>query len=276
VRPSALTDPRGPLFPARVGHGLEPGSEEWVAWIEECDERTGYKVCGRSNRFDEPCMVRSPIQTSRLDGDPRYGRPACRNHGGHSLAGIASPAYRNGTASRYTLRGRLAGYHDRLDDMDYLSLHPELKITEELISAAVEVLDDPTPCPEQLDLPMLNPEVHGEEAAKAREAEHRQRAKEIAEWHKERAAATERYDALVELKAKLARTEIARVKAAQDTLSGGAVRLFSQTLLEINRRRLLAFGARHGVPAEEVLDELANLQEEIVNAVLNSKGTGVS
>jgi hypothetical protein len=278
-RPSALHDPLGPRYPDRQGHGLESGGPEWMEWVEAIDALKGYHICGRMNRFDEPCQRAANVGNARVDGKDKYGRPPCRHHGGRSLSGVANPRYIDGRKARsnprYSLRGNMAAYNDRLDDLNYLSLQDEIALTEELIEQCVEVLDDPTPCPESWPEPSLPPEKDGKYSAEAleRNANILQRDMEIAQWRAARAAATARFDSLMDTKAKLARTEIARVRAAADTLSGGMVRQFAQRLLEVNRRRFLDFGKQHGIPIEDVLSELADLQADFVSVVQTSRGT---
>lgn len=277
MRPSALTDPNGPRWPDRIGLIAPPGKEnppspEWMAWVRECDEKRGYVVCGRSNRFDEPCEEKAP-QNPRVEGKPVWGRPPCKSHGGGSNIGIAHHNYKDGrTKSRYNMRGRLAKYDERLEDMEYLSLQSEMAVVEELLEQSLAVLDDETPCPEPWHEPPLDPEVDGKKEAKARALQIHNREVEIRQWHQARAAATERVDALMEQKGKLTRTEIMRVKAAQDTLAGAAVRMFSDKLLQVNRRHWLAFGKKHDIPTEYVLAAMAEMQEDFVNVVQDARG----
>lgn len=275
MKPSAILDPHGPSYPDRVGHGITPGSPEWMEWVREVDAAKGYLVCGRCNRFDEPCESRSPFRKHPNVGVKKggYDRPPCvRNHGGGAKLGVANENYKHGRKTRYALTGRLAGVNDRLDDMEYLSLREDIATIEELTAQALAVLDDPTPCPEPWPLPPLDPEVHGKEAAKERAREIAARDFEILEWRSARAAATARYDELVKTRALLSRVEQNRVKLAADTLSGQMVRQVGSILLQVARRRFLALGEKHGIPLEEVLRELAEYQEEVVYAIKNARG----
>jgi hypothetical protein len=290
MRPSGLNDPKGPRWPDRqpVPPEIKPQKrggrkvvhipDEWHEWMRECDRKKGYTVCGRPNRFDEPCENNSP-RDARIDGDPLYGRAPCRNHGQQSLAGVANPAYVDGSVarnSRYNLKGKLAGFNDRLMDMEYLSMQADIALVEELTAEPLAALDDPTPCPEPLPEAPMPPDKDGKFSKEAQAHNGRivQRRMEIEQWHATRAAAQARLDSLLDTKAKLHRVEVVRVKAAQDTLSGGAVRLFAQTMLEVGRDCWLAFGRQHGVPVEAVLAGIAEWQERVVRTIQNARGTG--
>jgi hypothetical protein len=277
-RPSALTDPRGPVYPDRVGHGLKPGSPEWMEWVHEVDARKGYIVCGRSNRFDEPCELKSPINKHPGVGvhPGGYDRPPCvHQHSGRSGLGIANQNYKHGNrtkSTRYNLTGKLAGVNDRLADMDYLSLREDIATIEEMTAQALAVLDDETPCPEPWPEPPLDPKVHGKAAADERGAAIFTREIEIENWCAVRRQATARYDELVKTRALLSRVEQNRVKLSADTLSGQMVRQIGSVMLQIARRRFLSLGEQYGIPLEEVLRELAEYQEEVVSAIQNARG----
>ncbi len=82
-------------------------------------------TCGASTRSGGVCRAR-PMPNGR-----------CRMHGGKSLAGVASPTWKNGGRSRYTPAGRLGERYARhLADLDYLSLTSEMA----LLTARVEEL----------------------------------------------------------------------------------------------------------------------------------------
>ncbi len=254
---------------------------EWAAWMEECDALQGYVVCGRPNRFDEPCIQSSPEDAAVEGSDPYAGRAPCRYHGGKSGVGVANVRYVDGNSvrRRYALRGRLAqGYEDELADLNYLALHDELATVTALIQETLDVLDDPEPCPEPWPEPPMPPDKEGKFSveAQARNGKILERQMEIQQWHAERADATARYDSLTATKTQLARTEIMRVKAAQDTVAGPAVRLFAQRLLEVNRRHWIDFGKKHSLPVEDVLAALAAMQEDFVNVVRDSRGVGTN
>lgn len=277
MRKSALHDKKGPRWPDRqpVSRDIMPRKTkgvvvippEWLAWMRECDRRKKKNVCGRANRFDEPCENASPADAVVM-GNDAYGRPPCRHHGQKSGVGVANAAYKHGrTPSRYRLSGLLAGYEDRLEDLNYLALQDEIVLVEALIKQCVDVLDDETPCPEPCPLPPLDMETDGKEAAMERSCEIHAADIAIRQWHAARGAATARLDSLLDTKAKLARVEVTRVKAAQDTLSGGMIRTFGQKVLEVNRRHWLEFAKRYNVSIEDALAGLAALQEDVFNTI---------
>lgn len=85
--------------------------------------------CGAKKRDKTPC---------RAQAMPN-GR--CRIHGGKSLKGIASPAYKTGRYSRY-LPGRLAErYGEAKTDPDLLALHEDVALTDARLSDVLGRVD---------------------------------------------------------------------------------------------------------------------------------------
>lgn len=87
-------------------------------------------ICGAAKRKSgEPCrMVAMP-----------NGR--CRIHGGTSLAGIASPAFKTGRHSKY-LPTRLVGrYEEAISDPDLMALRDDIGLLDTRIAGVVSALD---------------------------------------------------------------------------------------------------------------------------------------
>jgi hypothetical protein len=209
------------------------------------DQARGYKVCGRVNRFDEPCENRSGGPDSELD----YGRRPCRLHGQKSRKGLHTTNYRTGEYSRYALSGRLGpSYQQELHDLDYISLREDIAVVKALLDEELRVLDDPTPPPVPLHLtepcpvPLSPEHPDSKEQALLITAWHKRetaRQVEIEAWHYQQATAHRKARELLLDKRRLTATEIHRVKLAEDTLSGQQVRLFGQTVLDTTRSRTL-------------------------------------
>jgi hypothetical protein len=232
---------------------ITPGSPIWLQLVSQIEHRVGHRICGAKTRKGVPCPTR-PVR--KPDGSTN-GR--CRMHGGTSLAGMQSPTYVHGRNSRFNLTGRLAGpYQDALADMDYISLQKDLAFNGALIEEAANDLDQHQ-IPESLD-----PRTFDPEECKARELE-------IVAALEHRAGLEARYRRLTLDRNKLTRTETARVKLAEDTVSGQQVRLFGQAVLDSLRRHLMDFAQTHGIGVPDALRLLGEVQTEVVSHIRMSR-----
>ena len=257
-KPSAENDPAGPRYPERHPHTIESGSPEWMEWVYQVDGEMGYKVCGRYNRHDEPCRNRpnpSPMPTTWGDGR----RPCTRIHSGKPSGGIAANGFIHGRRSRYRLTGKLAGAVERASDMEYMSSRDDLNVVDELIQQALSVLDSDHEAPEPLD-----PNAFDEAEVKARK-------QQIADFHLGRSQAYVKVQELWDTRNRLARTEIQRVRAAADTISGQQVRAFGQIVLDQTRTTFTELAAEYSVPQAVVVQYLQRLQQNVFNAVHAAK-----
>lgn len=137
----------------------------------------------------------------------------CNLHGGKSLSGVAHPNFKDGSRSRYPLKGALSGRYARhLEDLDYISLRDEIALVTASIEDAAIKLDT------LRDLPA--DEFDAKEIEK-REGEIRRHRKYLLD--------------LIEQRRALSRTEAQRVKMAQDTLTGEQIKAFGAALLRAVR-----------------------------------------
>lgn len=91
---------------------------------------TAQGICSaRKKRTGDPC------------GSFALANGKCRVHGGMSLSGIASPAFRTGRYSKH-LPSRLAGrYEEAASDPELLGLRDDIALLDTRISGVVEALD---------------------------------------------------------------------------------------------------------------------------------------
>lgn len=93
---------------------------------------TPHAVCGAKTRSGKPCCNR-PMPNGR-----------CRMHGGASLRGEASPAYKHGRHSRYMPERLQQIYNQALEDSELIGVRQEIALIDALLSDNLRNLD-PTP-----------------------------------------------------------------------------------------------------------------------------------
>lgn len=98
--------------------------------------------CGRVHKQCAGHRRRPAGSTAKLQpcgASPRRGKAVCRNHGGNTPAGIASPHFKHGNKSRYLqhLPASLAAHFDQ-DSKNLVALTEELAVIEARI---IDVLD---------------------------------------------------------------------------------------------------------------------------------------
>ena len=71
---------------------------------------------------------------------PMVGKSRCKYHGGLSLAGTASPSYRDGRYSKYLPFGLPQKFADAMADPDWLSLEKEIKLVDATLAEVLEGL----------------------------------------------------------------------------------------------------------------------------------------
>jgi hypothetical protein len=120
----ALDDTSGPY---RNGKWVNTG------YVPSKGRPGGGKVCGAKRLSDgQPCQ-RRPSANGK-----------CPKHGGHCLAGIASPSYKHGRLSKYTkyLPAKMQGaYQESLNDPQLTSLMDSLALIETRVGQMLQALD---------------------------------------------------------------------------------------------------------------------------------------
>jgi hypothetical protein len=102
--------------------GVEPGTPQWAAWVQEIEDYLGYRVCGHKNRQGYPCAL-----------EPMKGRTRCKHGGGASLHGPANPAWKHGRQSQIAavLPAALRdNYEALLGDPKLLQLESDIALTD--------------------------------------------------------------------------------------------------------------------------------------------------
>lgn len=79
---------------------------------------TDKRICGAKTRSGGKCQ-NSPMPNGK-----------CRLHGGMSLGGVNSPAFKHGRHSKYLPKGLLEQYKTALADPDLLNLHDEIALID--------------------------------------------------------------------------------------------------------------------------------------------------
>lgn len=258
---------KDPNHPKHSWEGPPPevGTPEWRDLVRALEEYHGRKICashqepgvGPKKRDGFPCE-------GHVVTEPGKAGKRCRMHGGTQLVGIANQNYRHGRTSRYALAGRLGeAYQSQLADLDYISLREDLAANAALLQEAWDTIcSDP---PEPLD------------AEPFEEKDVKRRKQMIAEWHMRRAAAIGLYLELTNARNRLTRTEVARVRLAEDTISGQQVRAFAQVVLDATRKRVLALAQEHGLAYDLALACVAEIQTDVLQAIEASKrGAGAN
>jgi hypothetical protein len=88
-----------------------------------------HKLCGAKTRAGGTCK------------QPALPNGRCRFHGGHSLAGIASPNFKTGKYSKY-LPARLAErYHEARSDPELLALRDEISLVDARLEDLIRRVD---------------------------------------------------------------------------------------------------------------------------------------
>ncbi len=87
------------------------------------------RLCGAKTRTGQPCQARAMPN----------GR--CRMHGGASLAGPASPAYRHGRYSRMMPKRLMDAYERAANDGDLLVLRDEVALVDARLAELLSHLD---------------------------------------------------------------------------------------------------------------------------------------
>src|SRR3954452_17185048 len=85
--------------------------------------------CGAKTRSGAPCRTR-PMPNGR-----------CRMHGGKSLAGAASPAFKTGRHSTYLPVRLLAGYQEAERDPELLALRDEIALIDSRLADVLSRVD---------------------------------------------------------------------------------------------------------------------------------------
>lgn len=252
---------KDPNHPRQVWDGPPPevGTPEWLDLVRALEEYHGRKICAS---HQEP-----GVGPKRRDGFPCEGHVVtepgkagkrCRMHGGTQPVGVANVNYQHGRTSRYALAGRLGeAYQGHLADMDYISLRDDLAANAALLQEAWDTICSEPPEP-------LDPVVFDKEEVKARQ-------QQIAAWHMRRAAAIGLYRDLTQDRNRLSRTEIARVRLAEDTISGQQVRAFAQVVLDATRRRVLELAQQQGVAYDRALACVSEIQGDVFQAIEASR-----
>lgn len=237
---------------------IRPGSPAWLQLCQQISARKGYKICGAKNRQGRPCEARP---YTREDGTSN-GR--CYNHGGPSKHGLVAPGFKDGRRSRYRLTGAIqAVYEEHLGDMEYISMRDDLALNTTLLQETLNGLL--LPLPEPLDPALFDPE------------ELKRRDLEIQQAVGERQALFQRYRQLTQDRVRMTRTEVARVRLAEDTVSGQQVRIFGQAVLDAVRRRILEWAGQRKIDAREAVSVLELIQADVVTAIqLSRRATGAS
>lgn len=89
------------------------------------------KKCGAKNRSGGECRKW-----------PLKGRARCRNHGGKSLVGVSSPAYKNGRYSTSLPRGLREKYEATLNDPNLLTHEAEIRLIDVQLAEWTGLLQD--------------------------------------------------------------------------------------------------------------------------------------
>jgi hypothetical protein len=87
--------------------------------------------------------LRKKAATCRSTYLYRNGR--CKNHGGPSLQGLASPNLKSGRHSRYLPLGMMSAYREALGDPDLLVQREEIALLDARIAELLTALRDETP-----------------------------------------------------------------------------------------------------------------------------------
>lgn len=230
----------------------EPDTEQWDALVLLLSRHHGRAICGcRKSR--NSVRAGFPCEGHVVTGSGMAGK-RCRMHGGTQPVGIANVNYRHGGTSRYAMRGRLSGpYAENLGDMDYISLRDDLAVNATLIQAEIDIMCADPP-------QLLDPLLFDKDDVQ-------QRQQEIMLFQVEQSSARQRYRGLVQDRNRMSRTEVARVRLAEDTVSGQQVKQFSQLVLDRVRVQVQALAARHRLPYETVAECLAAVQDDVWNIV---------
>lgn len=225
----------------------EQGSAEWNDLVQAITQHHGRPICAAKKRDGWPCE-------GHVVTDPGKAGKRCRMHGGTQPVGIANANYQHGRNSRYALAGRLGeAYQSHLADMDYISLRDDLAANAALLQEAWDTIcSDP---PEPLDPVLFD------------KKEVKERQNQIAAWHLRRGAAIGLYRDLTMDRNRLTRTEVARVRLAEDTVSGQQVKAFSQLVLDRVRVRMQELAGRFRLPYEAVVQCLADVQDDVWHSV---------
>ena len=89
------------------------------------------KKCGAKNRSGNPCGKW-----------PSKNRSRCALHGGKSLVGVSSPAYKNGRYSNSLPRGLREKYEATLNDPNLLTLEAEIRLLDVQLAEWTGLLQD--------------------------------------------------------------------------------------------------------------------------------------
>jgi hypothetical protein len=87
------------------------------------------KICGAKTRTGKPCQS-YPMPNGR-----------CRMHGGASLAGIASPSFKDGRRSRYLPYRMLSQYEASINNPELLALREEIAVLDARVSDLMSRVD---------------------------------------------------------------------------------------------------------------------------------------
>lgn len=69
------------------------------------------------------------------------GKTKCRNHGGATPSGIASPHWKHGRREKYLPKNLVGKYTEALKDVDLISLRDEIALVDARINTLLEALD---------------------------------------------------------------------------------------------------------------------------------------
>lgn len=230
----------------------EPDTPQWDALVTLLAQYHGRPICAakKSRNSARPFFPCEGIVVT----EPGMAGKRCRMHGGTQPVGIANVNYRHGGKSRYAMRGRLSGpYAENLGDMDYISLRDDLAVNATLIQAEIDTMCADPPQP-------LDPQLFDKDDVERRQ-------QEIMLFQVEQANARQRYRGLVQDRNRMSRTEVARVRLAEDTVSGQQVKQFSQLVLDRVRVQVQALATRYKLPYETVAECLAAVQDDVWNIV---------
>lgn len=98
-----------------LGTGLYPSWDEWTYAVAR---EVGHRICGARNRHQQPCRL-YPGTNGR-----------CRYHGGHSVSGIASGAWKHGRRSKVMPTDIREAMERAANDPQLLSLAEQLGMVE--------------------------------------------------------------------------------------------------------------------------------------------------